>query len=331
MDILTQALLGSALAQSVASQKNIRVAAGVGALAGIIADADVLIASSTDPLLNIEYHRHFTHALAFIPVGGLVIALMLWPLLRRRIEFSRLYLFSLLGFSLSGFIDACTSYGTHLFWPFSGERVAFHIISIVDPLFSGILLIGVIWSAWKLKSRAVHIALVLCGVYLALGVVQLNRANSLALALADSRNHQVDRIVVKPTLGNLLLWRSTYIADSRIYVDAVRPGITATKVYPGESVALFVPEQHAGSVPKDSRLYRDIQRFSRFSDGFIAMDPNKKGILGDVRYSMVPNSTRTLWGIALDWNNPDRHVTFGFDRDNSAEERSRFLSMVLGK
>ncbi len=42
----------------------------------VIPDMDVLIRSASDPLLAIEYHRHFTHALAFIPVGGLIAAAM---------------------------------------------------------------------------------------------------------------------------------------------------------------------------------------------------------------------------------------------------------------
>ena len=42
---------------------------------GILPDADVFITSASDPLLAIEYHRGFTHALAFIPLGGAIAAL----------------------------------------------------------------------------------------------------------------------------------------------------------------------------------------------------------------------------------------------------------------
>ncbi len=330
MDVFTQALLGSALAQSIATKKTVRIATGVGFLAGLVADADVLISSSSDPLLNIEYHRHFTHSLIFIPVGGLITALLLWPFLRRHLEFKQLYLFSFLGFSLSGFIDACTSYGTHLFWPFSDARISFNIISIVDPLFTAILLVTVVWATWRYKVRVTHIGLALCGMYLSLGVVQWHRASEMADALASSRDHQVERLIVKPTLGNLMLWRSIYISSGNIYVDAVRPGITNNKTYPGESVRLFLPEQDTAGIPKDSVLYRDILRFSKFSDGFIAMNLYKPNMLGDVRYSMQPNSSRMLWGITVDLNKSDQHVTFGFDRTNSKDDRSRFWSMLLG-
>ena len=43
--------------------------------------------------------------------------------------------FSTLGILTHGFLDACTSYGTSLFWPFSSTRVSWNVISIVDPFF----------------------------------------------------------------------------------------------------------------------------------------------------------------------------------------------------
>ena len=54
MDPLTQGLVGAALAQSAAKPNETRIAAAVGAGAGLLADADVLIRSSTDPLLTLE-------------------------------------------------------------------------------------------------------------------------------------------------------------------------------------------------------------------------------------------------------------------------------------
>ena len=135
MDLLTQGLLGSVLALSAANKNESRSAALTGFAAAVVADADVLIGSSGDPLMNLEFHRHFTHSLVFIPAGALIAALLLWPLLRKRLEFRRIYLYALLGYATSGLLDACTSYGTHLLWPFNDERIAWSIIAIIDPAF----------------------------------------------------------------------------------------------------------------------------------------------------------------------------------------------------
>lgn len=155
MDILTQGLLGGVLAQSVAKKEETKLATFVGVIAGLIADADIFIYSSNDPLLNIEFHRHFTHSLFFIPIGAAIAVALLWPFLRKRLSTGRLYLYSLLGYSMSGVLDACTSYGTHLLWPFSDERIAFNIISIIDPVFTLLLLITLLFSL-RLKRKKLH-------------------------------------------------------------------------------------------------------------------------------------------------------------------------------
>ena len=44
----------------------------VGGLAAMAPDLDVLIRSTEYPLLNLKYHRHFTHALAFAPLARII-------------------------------------------------------------------------------------------------------------------------------------------------------------------------------------------------------------------------------------------------------------------
>ena len=74
MDPVSQGLVGSVLPQSVSNKHELRLAAVIGFLAGLLADLDVLIRSSEDSLLFLDYHRQFTHSIIFIPVGGLVAA-----------------------------------------------------------------------------------------------------------------------------------------------------------------------------------------------------------------------------------------------------------------
>ena len=136
MDPLSQGTVGAALAQSSASKKNIFRISVIGFLAGLAPDLDVLIQSSTDPILFLEYHRQFTHSLFFIPFGSLIVALILFPFVKSSMRMKTVYYASLLGYATHGLLDACTSYGTQLFWPFSNERVTWNNISIVDALFT---------------------------------------------------------------------------------------------------------------------------------------------------------------------------------------------------
>lgn len=329
MDILTQGLLGGVLAQSVAKKEETKLATLIGVIAGLLADADIFIYSSSDPLLNIEFHRHFTHSLFFIPIGAAIAMALLWPFLKNRLPAGRLYLYSLLGYSMSGLLDACTSYGTHLLWPFSDERVAFNLISIIDPIFTLSLLITLLYSLRVKRQRIAHIGLLVVAAYMLLGYIQLQRATNEATSLITSRGHQTNQSLIKPTIANLLLWRSVYVHQDKIYVDAIRVGIfSKSKVFEGESVKKLstndLPKLESSSI-----LYRDIQRFTSFSNNFVAFDPTQENVIGDLRYSMLPTSTKPLWGIVINKDKPQEHADYKFYRDNGQQVRQEFFNMLM--
>jgi len=330
MDLLTQGALGAALAQSGSKQTETRLATGIGFAAGLLADADALIRSANDSLLTIEYHRHFTHSIFFVPLGALTAALILWPLVRKRLSFKRLYLFSFLGYSFSGLIDACTSYGTHLFWPLSDERISFNLISIVDPIFTVSLLIMVVLAYRWRKPNVAWLGLVFCALYLTLAYVQMQRAMTEVQQLAMQRGHTPEQRLVKPTFGNILVWRSVYESGGRLYVDALRMGWQA-KVYTGDSIPKYDIERDSSHLDKESTLYRDMQRFNYFSDSYIARHPEKENVLADIRYSIQPNGLLPLWGIKFDPAQPQQHVEFKVYRNLTKPNRQRFMSMLLGE
>src|SRR5574340_1451650 len=185
MDILTHGLLGGTLAQSCSRKSEARAATTTGFLAALLADADALIRSSTDPLLVLEYHRQFTHSLVFIPFGALLVSLILWPAFKlsgRLLGFRRIYLYALLGCATSGLLDACTSYGTHLLWPFAGDRIAWSIVPIFDPLFS-LLLGAALFAGWRWRGTLpARIGLLLAGFYLSFCCFQRQVADEAVLA-----------------------------------------------------------------------------------------------------------------------------------------------------
>lgn len=331
MDPLTQGALGAALAQSASRPGETRVAALVGAAAGLLADADVLIRSSSDPLLTLEYHRHFSHSILFVPVGALVAALLLWPFLRSRLGFRRTYLFAFLGYSLSGVLDACTSYGTHLLWPLNDERVAWNLIAIVDPLFTLALLIGIVIAMRNRMPRAAWVGLAFAGAYLLVGWVQQQRTNAVIRELASARGHAIERLLVKPTMANQVLRRTIYESDGIFHVDAVRVGLSPSRVYPGGSTARVIPKRDLNFLPHDSTAYLDAERFERFSEGFTQWHPTLPDVLGDVRYSMSPTGLIPLWGVEIDRKRPYDHVTYRFFRELPREQRDRFWDMLFAR
>ena len=330
MDIITQGLIGATVAQASAKPSELRLAALIGFCAPLLADADALILSTDDPLLFLEFHRYFTHSLLFIPFGALLASLLLWPLLRKRLSFKRVYFYAILGYATAGFLDACTSYGTHLLWPFFDERIAWSIISIFDPVFSLALIAAIIFSLVKLRPLPARIGLAFAAAYLSFGAIQHERAKSLAQLQAQQREHIIERLIVKPTLGNLLLWRSVYQADGMFYVDAVRVGLTGNdKVFTGNHVPVFDIRRDLPQLTDQTMVSRDIKRFEFFSDGFLAWHPQRPNVLGDVRYAMLPTSTQPLWGIELALDAPNELVSFNTYRTMTADDRKAFFDMLF--
>jgi inner membrane protein len=335
MDPISQGALGAVAAGSLAKdKKTVRRALFVGWAGGMLADADIFIRSAEDPLLNIEYHRHFSHSLLFIPIGGLICAAVLWLVFRRREKFSSLLLWSTAGYATAGLLDACTSYGTRLLWPFLDVRVAWNIISIIDPIFTLTILILLGIAFKKRASRWAIVAGVFALAYLMLGVVQNGRASRLQSELIAERGHagSADMETVKPSIGNLVLWRSVYLYNGKFHIDAVRVGfLGGRKVYPGVEVAALSADELESGVPEDSVLAGDIDRFAHFSADYLARHPDDEDVVGDLRYAMVPNSAYPLWGIRYDSAKSDQHAAFENFRDPDESMRDRLFEMLLGR
>ena len=329
MDLLTQGLLGACTAATAADRKNIRQVVLIGFIAGLAADLDILISSPQDPLLNLEFHRHFTHSLFFVPVAAALLALVLWPVYRKQFAPSRLFLYTLLGYLPSGFLDACTSYGTRMLWPLTDQRFSFNIISIIDPIFTLLLLAAVLLSLLYRLKLALSICLVLAGSYLLLGVYQREQVKQQVAELAQQRGHDAAEILVKPTLGNLVLWRSVYASGDRYYIDAIHrvPLSGRVHVIEGENIARFNPQEL--QLDEQSVLYQDVKRFQFFSDGYLAWDPTRPEFLIDVRYANLPHRIHPLWGIHIDTRQPQQHARYEILRDRSAATRDRFLNLLF--
>ena len=332
MDPLTQGALGAALPQATRHKADIGIAGSLGFMAGLAADLDVFIRSATDPLLFLEYHRQFTHSLIFIPVGGLICALALHWILGRRwqLTFGRTFLFCTLGYATHALLDTATSYGTMLFWPFSNERFSLSIVSIVDPLFTVPILVLVILAGRRRKPALARVALAWAVLYLTVGALQHRAALAMGSEIAASRGHAPVRVEVKPSFGNILVWKTIYETEDRFYVDAVRAGV-ARRVYPGVSVAKLDHDRDLPWLDPASQQARDIERFSWFSDGFLALDPERSDRIIDVRYSFVPNSVSALWSIELAPEAPPTtHVRYRTHREHARESLGVLWRMVSG-
>jgi len=310
MDPFTHALLGAAVGQASCSKKLGRSALWIGLLGGITPDIDILIQSPHNPLLFILFHRNFTHSLLFIPIGGLLIGLLCLALFKQlRTNWPYVIIVAMLGYATHSILDTCTSYGTLLFWPFSNYRVAFDIISIVDPIFTAILLVGVIVSAKKIRAKPAIISLALIGLYLCFTTWQHHRGTEMQKTLANTRHQTIVKSRVMPTLANAFIWNSIYISNQKIYYDKIiTPLFSKTYAVKGSHTPLANSSELPKSITSNQVLMHDFTVFKWFSDGFITTVSTKPLIIGDMRYIRQKGHATVLWGIKFPNNATQQHV-----------------------
>lgn len=334
MDPVSQGVVAAIAAQSVSADRvDVRKAAFFGWFAGMVADLDVLLRSSTDPLRGLEFHRQFTHSLFFIPFGGAICAIVFFWLFGRRwqVPLRSVLLWCVIGYATHGLLDACTNYGTQLYWPFSNAREAFNTISIIDPLWTLPLLALMGFGCWRQHKVFAIAGLIWMVLYMGVGIVQRERAEAVGLQLAQSRGHEPVRLEAKPSLGNLLIWKLVYSTEDRYFVDAIRLGLSPL-IYQGESVEILNVARDFPWLDSRSQQAKDIERFRWFSNDYLAMSPYHAGRIIDVRYSALPHEIRGLWGVTLDQKaSVTDHVTWVVDRDPNKARFDQLWSMILGR
>ena len=331
MDPVSQGVFGAVFAQTRSQKKNLAKAAVIGALAGMAPDLDIVLRSTDDPLFALEFHRHFTHSLIFIPFGALICSVFLYFLLGKRwnLSFLQTYIWSFLGFATHGLLDACTSYGTQLLWPFSNYRVAWDTISIIDPLVTIPLIALVVLASRRRARRYAFIAVLWIVVYFGFSYTQQQRALGVGYEQAAKRGLDLVRLEAKPSFGNISIWKLIYETKDQYHVDAVKVGFSEPVIWQGESINKLYIDRDLPWLDKNSQQAKDIERFRWFSGGYIALDKSSPYRVVDIRYSMLPQEIKPLWGIVLsNTAAPDEHITYYNERGDSRSAFKRLWQML---
>jgi len=309
MDPLSQAAFGAAAAQISAPRKHAAAAIVAGGLGGMAADLDIFIQSSANPTLGLFLHRHFTHSLPFVPVGGLLMALALWGVLKflhakfpergaRKPQFKKLWLFCTIGYATHGLVDTLTSYGTVLLWPFTETRFALDWVAIIDPIVTVPLLVGIWLSYWQKSSRILAYCCGFVFIYIAFLGAWHARTTALMQAHLAKTKITAENLRVLPVLFKPFKYRGVYLTQGRIEVANISTHLNgAYTIAHGGSVLLFDVEAYAKQNPQ---LAETIKRYAWFADGFIGQYATLPLVLGDFRYGRFETPVDPLWGLKID-------------------------------
>ncbi len=194
MDSLTQATLGAVIGEIAFGKQLGWRAALWGAIAGSMPDMDVFANPWLETHERMRWHRGSSHALPGLILGTGVAAA--WIHYRQQISWRPALIVSFLVIALNILIDCFNTYGTQVFEPFSDHRVSWNLLFIIDPLFTGPLLLGLLCAlfirprhqAWGQRCMLIGVGLCIC--YLATATINKQRVNSkFAESLAQQGRH----------------------------------------------------------------------------------------------------------------------------------------------
>jgi inner membrane protein len=215
--------------------------------------------------LYLAHHRGITHSLFFAPALAALVAFACRPLSRDR-RFAPLFGVSLLGVFLHIVEDLVTPFGTMLLAPFSWRRFALDWFFIIDPYFSGTLLIALALAwAWRRRPRralgAARAGVAALAGYLALTGVLHAAALAWVNRLAAERGWAVTATAAFPRPGSPFAWNgvaATPEASYQVWFSLWDRALPEAGRYP--AVALDGPLRAAEETPIVD-LFRWFARF----------------------------------------------------------------------
>lgn len=214
MDPVSQAALGAVVGQAAGHARLGYRAAALGAAAGLLPDIDVLFAVGGDYFDQLVLHRGITHSLIFPPLAGPVLGITAWWLERRyrrdrdppggnRQRLGAWILVATLALLSHPLLDYLTPYGTQLLLPFSDARFAINAMPIIDPLYTLLLVAGLVTAGrwWRARARQVAVTtLLLSSAYLGYGAVVNQAAEREATRQLRSAGITDARVTAFPTI-----------------------------------------------------------------------------------------------------------------------------------
>lgn len=211
MDSLTQIVLGAAVGEVAVGKKVGNWAILWGGVAGTIPDLDVFARYFTDNVTALEVHRGFSHSilfsLIFAPIFG-------WLLTKIHKKLDATWkdwtLLMFLGLFTHPLLDAHTTWGTQLFWPFE-YRIAYKNIFVADPLYTLPFLACVIAVMFNKKEslkrkRINQLGLIISSFYMILTIAFKWLAYPKFIKTLEKQNIDYIEVKTRPTPLNSILW-----------------------------------------------------------------------------------------------------------------------------
>jgi inner membrane protein len=309
MDPITQGLLGAAVGHAVLGPKLGRRAAVWGGLVGMSPDLDIVL-NATGPLGEFLWHRGPTHSLFFGPLVGPLVGWLLWRSGRERVGTLADWIWlSILALITHPLLDLFTTYGTQLLLPFSRQRFSLDAVSIIDPVYSLMLVVPLVvgwrrgWTGIAARRAAV-LALAVSTAYLGLGMAFDAKARAIAGRAAMAAGITPLRVESHPTVLQPWLRRLVVQTGSGW-------GIGWVSLWTGETSPFQYFEEGRDPRIGVALATREGKVFTWFADGEMTATvrdeaPLSRVQLVDLRFGVPGDPRAGLFGLEIELDSRGR-------------------------
>lgn len=288
MDSLTQLTLGAALGQAFLGKKIGNKGILIGAFIGTLSDLDVIPGQLLDTPDRLLFHRGFTHSLAFVVIATLLLSQIFKRCCRKEnIPLRQWHYFFATTLTAGILIDAFTTYGTQLLWPYK-YRFEFNTLFVVDPLFTLPLLVTTIWLMFKRKDAAIRqklnrAGIIISSIYLLFTIANKQVIDSIFRQSLKEQNITYSRFISNPMPMNQILWSAVAETEDS-YLTGYYGHLDDNKNIDFEvslkNHHLIEPYLHMPPVSK----------IIRFTKGYYTVEETPEGFLiNDLRFGSIKN------------------------------------------
>lgn len=291
MDSLTQIVLGASVGEAVLGKKIGNKALLYGAIGGTIPDLDIIARWFTDTITATEIHRGFSHSIVFCLLVSPILGILVNKLEKNYKlgwkPWTKLFFWALFTHTI---LDAFTTWGTQLFWPFD-LRLAFNSIFVIDPLYTLPFLICcciVLFLKKDTKQRRTinKIGLVYSSSYLLLSIVLKYFSFQHIKTEIESQGISYRAISTRPAPMNTILWNAN-IDTENAYL------ITDYSFFDSQPLQFKnIPKHRERS--KNIENKPNVKRLISISEGwYVLKKEEEKWIFNDLRFGQITKKDGT--------------------------------------
>jgi inner membrane protein len=266
MDSVTQALLGATTFALVKDKEIGKKSLLIGAVAGTIPDFDVFLKPFYHEVEFLTVHRGFSPSILLAVILSLFCGEIFYRWYKKK-QSRRSWLTAFfLAFMTHSLLDVCTTYGTQLFSPFSNHLFSTNNIHVFEPVYTLILLTGVIVlyfrkNTGQSRQKILNLALFISTLYLGWTFISKRLAEHHFTKEVTRQNIDFENIKVSPTTLNSVLWHGIIKTDKGYYFGT-------WSLFDVKNDITFYFEESVQDLPDSLQQHRLIQNYLHYSDEF---------------------------------------------------------------